>query len=456
MNDGIGGGMGDDLPGQRVLRVGPVALAAITPEGRDLLDVIMEEWEPYEESWQRHAPPDTPMTPYGAFYWLVRHSGLIDPAAIMAAHDGLAARGLRVPPDGAAARCAVCGEVASVAFYEAEGRDLCWRHLPVGPLGREARARIDGARTLVAMAREQLGDDVEGRLARIIARSEQETLLGSMVEYRQRDAFAREDNVWLIAYAAWREADAAATRTELAERAVDWERRRERAREEWLFGDIADRERAVEEVRRLRAYIEEFASNRTDSDTDDPEVLKQRWLGRSRSLAGDAMVWYRQLEELGVLKHQIAVLLGMLVDLDPENGRKLARYGLDNDRLKRKVKGLKGELANQHRANRGHKDRYFALQTQYDALAAGDIGDAPPATGEAWGAGQREYFDAIAQAIRGAQPKHVHWLLIQLKAALAREAALREPAPVPVVAGPAAATAEERLARLIRAEGGGE
>lgn len=72
------------LPGNRVLRAGPVAIGAIHPDARELLDRIMAEWEPHVESVRRNNPPGTEITPYMAFYWLVRWSGLIDPTVQMA------------------------------------------------------------------------------------------------------------------------------------------------------------------------------------------------------------------------------------------------------------------------------------------------------------------------------------------------------------------------------------
>ena len=56
-----------------------IALGCISPEARDLLDTIMEKWEDHYKT----VKTDTyEPTHYGFAYWLVRWSGLIQPAAI--------------------------------------------------------------------------------------------------------------------------------------------------------------------------------------------------------------------------------------------------------------------------------------------------------------------------------------------------------------------------------------
>lgn len=59
--------------GSRFVSVGPVTIGCISPEARDLLDVIMDAWD---ESKKGH-PPDYESTIYGFAYWLIRWSGLV-------------------------------------------------------------------------------------------------------------------------------------------------------------------------------------------------------------------------------------------------------------------------------------------------------------------------------------------------------------------------------------------
>jgi hypothetical protein len=56
-----------------------ITLGCISPEARDLLDTIMEQWEQHIEEVKKHSPDYEP-TPYGMAYWLVRWSGLVQPA----------------------------------------------------------------------------------------------------------------------------------------------------------------------------------------------------------------------------------------------------------------------------------------------------------------------------------------------------------------------------------------
>lgn len=84
----------DALPGNAVVRVGPIGIGAIHPDARELLDRIMAAWHPHEEAVIRENGPHYPgPTPYGAFYWLVRWSGLIDPTAALARLDSVARNG---------------------------------------------------------------------------------------------------------------------------------------------------------------------------------------------------------------------------------------------------------------------------------------------------------------------------------------------------------------------------
>lgn len=56
-----------------------IALGCISPEARYLLDVIMAAWEPHYAGLQKNEPTYDP-TFYGFAYWLVRWSGLVQPA----------------------------------------------------------------------------------------------------------------------------------------------------------------------------------------------------------------------------------------------------------------------------------------------------------------------------------------------------------------------------------------
>lgn len=61
-------------------QIGNVTLGCMSLEGRDLLDQIVESYEQhYDQAFNPEAlkhPDDV----YQAFYWLVRYSGLIQPA----------------------------------------------------------------------------------------------------------------------------------------------------------------------------------------------------------------------------------------------------------------------------------------------------------------------------------------------------------------------------------------
>lgn len=66
--------------GSRFIKVNEnITLGCISPEARNLLDTIMEEWEKHLTEIRKHTPDYEP-TPYGLAYWLVRYSGLIEPA----------------------------------------------------------------------------------------------------------------------------------------------------------------------------------------------------------------------------------------------------------------------------------------------------------------------------------------------------------------------------------------
>ena len=62
------------MDGSNVIKTGPVAIACMSPEARDLLDDIMESYtEHYDEKLHVSAPDDV----YQFAYWLCRWSGLI-------------------------------------------------------------------------------------------------------------------------------------------------------------------------------------------------------------------------------------------------------------------------------------------------------------------------------------------------------------------------------------------
>jgi hypothetical protein len=72
-----------EFKGTRVSELGNgVALCCITPEARDLLDTIMKEWEIHLKQLRTTNGKKYRPTHYGFAYWLVRYSGLIQPAKI--------------------------------------------------------------------------------------------------------------------------------------------------------------------------------------------------------------------------------------------------------------------------------------------------------------------------------------------------------------------------------------
>lgn len=62
--------------GSRVVETGPISIACISPEARDLLDQIMD-------AYRKHYNPElhklTPDDAYQFAYWLCRYSGLVRP-----------------------------------------------------------------------------------------------------------------------------------------------------------------------------------------------------------------------------------------------------------------------------------------------------------------------------------------------------------------------------------------
>ena len=63
-------------------KIGPlnVTIGCISPEARDLLDIIMNEWEKHNKERLKLFPRKRASI-YGFAYWLVRWSGLIQPAS---------------------------------------------------------------------------------------------------------------------------------------------------------------------------------------------------------------------------------------------------------------------------------------------------------------------------------------------------------------------------------------
>jgi hypothetical protein len=65
----------------RILEVNEsIALTSISPEATDLLEKIMEEWEKHFTSLKEMYGDKYEPSFYGFAYWLVRYSGLIQPA----------------------------------------------------------------------------------------------------------------------------------------------------------------------------------------------------------------------------------------------------------------------------------------------------------------------------------------------------------------------------------------
>ena len=68
-------------------KIGPfnVTIGCISPDARDLLDTIMEHWEKHYSDLKEMFPDKAPDY-YGFAYWLVRWSGLIQPASNKSLH----------------------------------------------------------------------------------------------------------------------------------------------------------------------------------------------------------------------------------------------------------------------------------------------------------------------------------------------------------------------------------
>lgn len=53
-----------------------ITTIAISPEARDLLDMAIEQWDEHKKA----LPPDCQESVYSFAYWLIRYSGLVQPA----------------------------------------------------------------------------------------------------------------------------------------------------------------------------------------------------------------------------------------------------------------------------------------------------------------------------------------------------------------------------------------
>ena len=68
------------MEGSEFRRIGNITLGCITPEARELLDTIMEHWESHYAALKKMHGQDYEPSFYGFAYWLVRWSGLVEPA----------------------------------------------------------------------------------------------------------------------------------------------------------------------------------------------------------------------------------------------------------------------------------------------------------------------------------------------------------------------------------------
>lgn len=69
------------MKGSKFTHVGPITVGCISPEARDLLDRVMEEYAVfYDEMDLNRRPRATPDDVYSFAYWLIRWSGLVQPA----------------------------------------------------------------------------------------------------------------------------------------------------------------------------------------------------------------------------------------------------------------------------------------------------------------------------------------------------------------------------------------
>ena len=67
-------------PGTSVKTVGPVTLCCMKPEYRECLEKAMEEWRLHWKELPEERRIKDPDDVYGFAYWLIRWSGLVEPA----------------------------------------------------------------------------------------------------------------------------------------------------------------------------------------------------------------------------------------------------------------------------------------------------------------------------------------------------------------------------------------
>lgn len=65
-----------------------ITLTCMEPEKRDLLDMVMEEWsKQWSQLPEKYRSPQDPRDVYQFAYWLIRWSGLVQPANTKAKGD---------------------------------------------------------------------------------------------------------------------------------------------------------------------------------------------------------------------------------------------------------------------------------------------------------------------------------------------------------------------------------
>lgn len=157
--------------------------------------------------------------------------------------------------------------------------------------------------------------------------------------------------------------------------------RRQRAESKWTYPPITDLDRANEEVRRLRAYIAEWASSRWDGDRegryrDDPVWLASAWHFTSGMWGKAAVEAHHLRADVATLKRQIDVLVGFLAAFAPDCASQLKFYVLERDRLLAQVRALKREIGVQNEANRRVKQSRAEGEARRCGCSGGGEGDA--------------------------------------------------------------------------------
>jgi hypothetical protein len=69
------------LEGTISRRAGPVSINCMAPDYRDCLDRVMEEWELHKKDLRKVYGKSIRPSHYAFAYWLIRWSGLVQPAA---------------------------------------------------------------------------------------------------------------------------------------------------------------------------------------------------------------------------------------------------------------------------------------------------------------------------------------------------------------------------------------